>query len=68
MLETAIVAAGSAKAWADQHGVSRPYLSDVRRGNRGLPDSVLLGLGLERIVIYQPIAEQETANGAQGRQ
>lgn len=68
VLEKDIATAGSARAWAAKHGVSTPYISDVRKGNREPGSSILAALGLEKIVIYQPIAEQETANGAQGRQ
>ncbi len=46
-IESAVKAAGSAKALAHDWGVSEAYLSDVRGGKRMPGPSILYKLGLE---------------------
>ncbi|CAX25993.1 protein of unknown function [Methylorubrum extorquens DM4] len=48
-LSTAIREAGSQKAFAEQAGVSRPYLNDVIAGRRPAGDRVLAALDLRRV-------------------
>jgi len=45
---------GSQQAWAELHGVSAPYVSDVLKGKRAPADAILAGLGLARTTIYHP--------------
>jgi hypothetical protein len=47
--------AGSQKAWAEAHGISPAYLSDVMTGRREPSDSILGPLGLKRVVSYEPL-------------
>src|SRR3954470_23451025 len=44
--------AGGQKKWADAHGVSAAYVSDVIQGRKEPGVSLLDGLGLERRMIY----------------
>lgn|GEM_PF-1985664 len=56
-LEEQIEAAGSAKSFALRAGVSEAYVSDVRLGRRQPGLSLLLALGLVRVVTYVPQTE-----------
>lgn len=49
-LEAAILAAGSAKAYAQRLQMSEAVISDMRRGNRYISGRVADDLGLRRIV------------------
>jgi len=51
-LERAIVEAGTAQAFAVQHGLSPQYVGDVRYGRRAPGPAILAALGLERRVSY----------------
>ena len=44
---------GSSKATAKLLGISPQYLHDIRLQRRGLSDTVLRALGLERVVTYR---------------
>ena len=46
----------TAKQWADEHGFSQAYVSDVLRGNRGIADRFAEALGYQRVVTFVPIA------------
>jgi len=52
-LSVACKAAGSQRAWAEQHGVSAAYVSDVINALRPPGQSVLDALGLVRVVRYR---------------
>ena len=56
-LEEQIEAAGSAKLFAMRAGISESYVGDVRAGRRQPGLSLLLALGLVRVVTYVPQAE-----------
>ncbi|MCJ2078775.1 hypothetical protein MKK68_24565 [Methylobacterium sp. E-016] len=56
-LEAEIQKSGSAKAYAERAGFSETYVSDVRCGRRGPGLSLLLALGLIRVVSYAPAPE-----------
>ncbi|HDZ73185.1 MAG TPA: hypothetical protein ENH55_10480 [Aurantimonas coralicida] len=49
---------GSQMAWAAANGVSDAYVSDVLLGRRDPGQSILEGLGLEKVVTYAPIAKE----------
>lgn len=49
-LRSAITEAGSQRKFAEQHGLTVAYVSDVLRGNRALADRILAALGIERQV------------------
>lgn len=51
-------AAGSQKAWAREAGVSAAYVGDVLRGRRAPGDSILVALGIERVVSYRKVGER----------
>lgn len=53
-LRAACAAAGTARAWAAQNGLSSAYISDVMNGRRDPGDSVLRALGLRRVTSYEP--------------
>jgi hypothetical protein len=55
MLREACLKAGSQAIWAQQHGVSASYVSDVIQGRREPGDKVLKALGLDRIIIYKRV-------------
>jgi hypothetical protein len=52
-LRAAITAAGSQRAFADQHKISLQYVNDVLRGRRDPGQKILDALGIDRVVIYQ---------------
>ena len=56
-LEEQGAAAGSAKAFATRAGISESYVGDVRAGRRQPGLSLLLALGLVRVVSYAPVPE-----------
>lgn len=48
--------AGGQAAWAQKHGLSPSYVSDVLAGNRGskiIGAAILKALGLEAVVTYR---------------
>lgn len=47
--------AGSQKAWADKHGLSGAYVSDVLQGRRDIGDSIVKALGLRAETVYRRI-------------
>lgn len=49
----AIQAAGSQRAFAQQHGISTQYVNDVLRGRREMGQKILDALGIDRIVSYR---------------
>lgn len=53
IIEARIKRYGSAKATAKLIGISPQYLHDIRLHRRGLSDTVLKALGLERVVTYR---------------
>lgn len=61
-LEEQITVAGSAKAFALRAGISEAYVSDVRLGRRQPGLSLLLALGLVRVVSYAPAPVEEAAS------
>lgn len=44
--------AGGQAAWAERHGLSPSYVSDVLNARRDPGDSILRALGLRRVVKY----------------
>ena len=46
MLKRACTAAGTARAWAKQHGVSEAYVSDVLNSRRDPGEAICRALGL----------------------
>lgn len=52
-LRDAVNRAGSQKDFAQQHGISEQYLSDVLRSRREPGQKILDALGVERVVRYQ---------------
>lgn len=49
----AVTKAGTAKEWAQQHGISPVFLSAVLAGKKPASPAVLDALGVERVVIYR---------------
>jgi hypothetical protein len=52
-LQTAIHAAGSQKAFAQQHAISEQYITDVLHGRREPGQKILDALGYEKVVLYR---------------
>lgn len=52
-LRAAIQAAGSQKAFAQQHRISQQYISDVLAGRRKPGQKILDALGIEQVVSYR---------------
>lgn len=44
----------TAKQWAQEHGFSQSYISDVLNGKRGIADKLANALGFERRVVFIP--------------
>jgi len=53
LLEEAIRKAGSQAAFADLHGISRQYITDVLKNRRDLSGKILEAIGLEKVIEYQ---------------
>ena len=51
-LQAACRDAGGQKAWAERHGLSPQYVSDVLNARREPGDGILSALGLCRVVRY----------------
>lgn len=45
---------GGQAAWAKQHRIQKPIVSDVLHGTRPPSDAILHALGLRKIVSYEP--------------
>ncbi|MEO9787543.1 MAG: transcriptional regulator [Aurantimonas coralicida] len=56
LLRQACADAGSQQAWATANGVSPQYVGDVLLGRREPGDKILDGLGVRKIVTYEPMA------------
>ena len=54
-LEAAIAEAGSAKAWAQEIGVSPQLVCDVRKGRREPNEAIARALGFRRVVMFERI-------------
>jgi DNA-binding transcriptional regulator YdaS (Cro superfamily) len=52
-LRAAIAEAGSQRAFAEKHGFTPGYVSDVIKGQRGLSDRILAAIGVERVINYR---------------
>ena len=52
-LRIACRAAGSQQAWAEAHGISPQYVSDVLNARRDPGDKILAALGYVRVVTYE---------------
>ncbi len=55
MVQIAIKADGSQKAFAKRIGLSESYLSDVLNRRRNISPRILKFLGLERVISYRRI-------------
>jgi DNA-binding transcriptional regulator YdaS (Cro superfamily) len=55
MVQIAIKAEGSQKAFARRVGLSESYLSDILNRRREISPRILKFLGLERVVTYQRV-------------
>lgn len=55
MVQIAIKADGSQKAFAKRIGLSESYLSDVLNRRRDISPRILKFLGLERVISYRRI-------------
>lgn len=51
-LTAACRAAGGQQAWAQRHGVSPQYVSDVLNARKDPGDAILRALGLRKVVRY----------------
>ncbi len=54
-LRAACDEAGSMRAWADGHGMSAAFVSDVLKGLRRPGDRMLAALGIERTIVRDVI-------------
>jgi len=43
----------SLRGFAEELGISAPYLSDIYRGNRGIGPAILNKIGLDRVVEHE---------------
>jgi hypothetical protein len=60
-LRCAIDEAGSARAWAREHGFSSTYLSEVVNGTRSVSDRMAQALGFRRVVAF--VATEDFVEG-----
>jgi hypothetical protein len=56
MLRCAVNSAGTATKWAEDHGFSTAYVSDILHGRRAVGPRMLTALGLEKVVSYRVVA------------
>ena len=61
LLRAACAAAGSQRAWADSHGFSTSYISDVLRGHRDFTEALANALGYVRKSAYFPMSQKKAA-------
>ena len=61
MMRLAIDKEGTQKAWADRHGVSQAYVSDVLLGRRDPSDAIAKVFGLEVVRRYIPLSSATMA-------
>jgi len=59
MLQAACRAAGGQKVWADRHGISQSYVSDVLNARREPGESILRALKLRKVVRYVEVRSGE---------
>lgn len=52
-LRRAVNEAGGLRRFAEQHGLTAPYISDVLRGKRALADRILATIGIVRETVYR---------------
>jgi hypothetical protein len=55
ILRGACASAGSQRAWAEKHGLSAAYVSDVLKGRRNPGPAICKPLRLLEVTIYQEI-------------
>lgn len=55
MLRRACRDAGGQSAWAEVHGISPAYVSDVLNARREPGDKILTALGLRKVVRYAAV-------------
>jgi hypothetical protein len=56
-LRAAVDSVGDQKTWAQAQDLSPSYVNDVLRGRREPGESILVALGLERVVIFRERTE-----------
>lgn len=44
---------GSLRLFAEAHGISPSYLSDIRAGHRAPGDKLLKAMGVRKVVLYE---------------
>lgn len=67
-LRNACQKAGGQRQFAELHGFSTGYISDVLAGKRALADRILIALGIERVVTYRKKRTNVATNVATGRE
>jgi hypothetical protein len=61
LLQKACEQAGSQRAWAMQHNLTSPYVSDVIAGARSIGPAICAALGVEKVVQYRLLRRQKAA-------
>lgn len=61
LVRAAITLAGSQKAFADKHGINPQLLSNVLKGHKPMPPSIMDAVGLNREVVYTRKREENRA-------
>ena len=56
-LAAACATAGGQSAWAKEHGIGAPYVSEVLRGTRRPGPAFQKALGVERVELYREIKQ-----------
>ena len=64
ILRRAVVEAGSARAWARQHGVSEQWLGQVLSRRKAVGMQIGLALGLRRETVWMPAGRVAERAGA----
>lgn len=62
LLTEACAAAGGQKKWADAHGISSPYVSNVLNSRCEPGRAMLEALGIVRVIMYRK--REESLGGA----
>lgn len=55
VVQREIEKAGNQKAFAEKHGISQAFLSDMLKGKRALSPKVLGPVGLEMVEVYRKV-------------
>lgn len=64
-LEAEIEAAGTQRAWADAHGFSAQFITDILKGRRQISPRLARALGFKRLTVWKDTRHTDQPNSVQ---